>query len=132
MAGPSRSTDGPGTGFHSVAVRTTSYLGADYVARLRASGSAELVKAWLEGDWSVIEGAFFDCWDTARHVLRPFEIPPDWTRFRSGDWGSAKPFSFGWWAVVGDKLQTESFHISSCSQPSIARAHDGGRRKLGQ
>jgi hypothetical protein len=33
-------------------------------------------------------------------------IPPDWTRFRSGDWGSAKPFSFGWWAVVGDKFKT--------------------------
>jgi hypothetical protein len=91
-------------------VTDNRYLGADYVARLRASGSAELVKAWLEGDWSVIEGAFFDCWDTARHVLRPFEIPPDWTRFRSGDWGSAKPFSFGWWAVVGDKFKTPDGH----------------------
>ena len=30
------------------------YLGADYVQRLRASGSPELVRAWLEGDWSVV------------------------------------------------------------------------------
>jgi hypothetical protein len=28
-------------------------------------------------------------------------------RFRSADWGSAKPFSVGWWAVVGDGHQIE-------------------------
>ena len=87
-------------------VGDNKYLGDDYVAKLKASGSKELVQAWLEGDWSVIEGAFFDCWETARHVIKPFEIPQDWTRFRSGDWGSAKPFSIGWWAVVGDKFRT--------------------------
>jgi hypothetical protein len=82
------------------------YLGSGYVANLFQSGSKELVKAWLAGDWDVVEGAFFDCWDASRHVVRPFEVPKDWTRFRSGDWGSAKPFSFGWWAVVGDKFKT--------------------------
>lgn len=84
------------------------YLGSGYVANLYQSGSKELVKAWLAGDWDVVEGAFFDCWDATKHVVRPFEIPEDWTRFRSGDWGSAKPFSFGWWAVVGDKFKLES------------------------
>lgn len=82
------------------------YLGDDYVSKLKASGSKELVRAWLDGDWTIIEGAFFDCWDTKRHVVTPFEVPRDWLRFRSGDWGSAKPFSFGWWAVVGDKFKT--------------------------
>jgi hypothetical protein len=82
------------------------FLGSGYVANLYQSGSKELVRAWLAGDWDVVEGAFFDCWDAARHIVRPFEIPADWTRFRSGDWGSAKPFSFGWWAVVGDKFKT--------------------------
>jgi hypothetical protein len=81
------------------------FLGEDYVRQLRASGSEQLIRAWLEGDWSVTEGAFFDCWDSSRHVVRPFEIPKDWLRFRSGDWGSAKPFSFGWWAVVGDDFK---------------------------
>lgn len=82
------------------------YLGGAYVANLYQSGSKELVRAWLAGDWDVVEGAFFDCWDSSRHVVRPFTVPKDWTRFRSGDWGSAKPFSFGWWAVVGDKFKT--------------------------
>jgi hypothetical protein len=73
-----------------------------YVNRLRASGSPELVRAWLDGDWDVIEGAFFPEYDKRRHVIQPFPIPHHWTRFRSADWGSAHPFSIGWWAVVQD------------------------------
>lgn len=73
-----------------------------YEMRLEGLGSATLVKAMRWGDWDVIEGAFFDCWDPRRHVVRPFTVPDHWMRFRSGDWGSAKPFSFGWWAVVSD------------------------------
>jgi hypothetical protein len=77
------------------------YLGEDYVQRLKASGSPELVRAWLEGDWNAIEGAFFSEW-SAKNIVEPFTIPTDWIRFRSGDWGSASPFSIGWWAVVQD------------------------------
>lgn len=77
----------------------------DYASRLAGLGSETLVKAMLDGDWDVIEGAFFDCWSHARHVLTPFTIPEGWLRFRSGDWGSAAPFSFGWWAVVQDDFR---------------------------
>lgn len=31
-----------------------------YVARLQQSGSEQLVRAWLDGDWNVVDGAFFD------------------------------------------------------------------------
>lgn len=74
-----------------------------YKHRLAGLGSANLVKSLLDGDWSVIEGAFFDCWSESRHVIRPFPIPAHWMRFRSADWGSASPFSVGWFAVVGDE-----------------------------
>lgn len=73
-----------------------------YLSRLQMVGGKALVKAWLEGDWSAIEGAFFDEWSETRHVLEPFELPRHWLRFRSGDWGSAKPFSIGWWAIASD------------------------------
>lgn len=76
-----------------------------YVARLKQSGSEALVRAWLEGDWNVIEGAYFDCWRTAEHVIRPFEVPDDWLRFRSMDWGSARPFDVSWWAVVQEPFE---------------------------
>jgi hypothetical protein len=92
-------------------VTDNRYLGDDYVANLYQVGSHSLVQAWLNGDWDVVEGAFFDCWSNEQHVIRPFEIPDDWLRFRSMDWGSAKPFSVGWWAVVGDRFEIyESAH----------------------
>jgi len=72
-----------------------------YVERLKQSGSAELVRAWLEGDWNIIDGAFFDKW-SERNIVSPFEIPRLWTRIRSFDWGYAAPFSVGWWAVASD------------------------------
>lgn len=78
------------------------FLGSEYVANLQMVGNAQLVRAWLEGDWSVIEGAFFPEFSEAKHVIPAFAIPSTWLRFRSGDWGSARPFSIGWWAVVGD------------------------------
>ncbi len=73
-----------------------------YVLRLKQSGSAELVRAWLDGDWDVVEGAYFDCWRAERHVIRPVALPAHWLRFRSFDWGSARPFSVGWWAVASE------------------------------
>lgn len=71
----------------------------EYIDTLRELGSPELVRAWLEGDWSVITGAFFPEFSLNKHVIEPMPLPAHLTRFRSGDWGSAKPFSFGWWAV---------------------------------
>ena len=73
----------------------------DYVARLQQSGPTELVRAWLEGDWSIVQGAFFDKW-SPRNVIEPFAVPREWPRIRAFDWGYAAPFSVGWWAVVGD------------------------------
>lgn len=71
------------------------------------AGNDALRRAWLEGDWNIIAGAFFECWRDSRNVIRPFEIPDHWLRFRSADWGSARPFSVGWWAVVSDDHKTE-------------------------
>jgi hypothetical protein len=82
-------------------------LAADpgYINRLKAVGSPELVRAWLEGDWDVIEGAFFPEFNRARHVVSPFPVPNQWIKFRAMDWGSAAPFCVGWWAVVQDDTE---------------------------
>ena len=74
-----------------------------YRSRILAAthGNDVLRKAWLDGDWNIIAGAYFNKW-SQDHILDPFILPAHWTRFMSGDWGSAKPFSFGWWAVAAD------------------------------
>lgn len=82
----------------------------NYVGRLKQSGSEELVRAWLDGDWSVIEGAFFDAW-SSEMILKPFQIPDYWGRIVSFDWGSARPFSVGWWAVASDDTIHQGVHV---------------------
>jgi hypothetical protein len=70
-----------------------------YVDRLRASGSKELVRAWLEGDWSVITGAYFPEFSHSQHLILQTDLPAHWTRIRAMDWGSAAPFAILWGAV---------------------------------
>ncbi|HEY8004834.1 MAG TPA: terminase family protein [Phenylobacterium sp.] len=98
-----------------------------YVARLQQSGSAELVRAWLEGDWNIIEGAFFDRWSGA-NIIAPFPLPGAWTRYRSFDWGYAAPFSVGWWAVVGDDWRTQAGVLPRGALVRYREWYGAGRR----
>jgi len=100
--------DDPETGMQRVyipsRVRDNTFLGADYINRLRSAGSPELVRAWLEGDWSVISGAFFPEFSLEKHVITPRTLPAHWLRYGGADWGSAKPFAWLWFAVSDGSL----------------------------
>lgn len=85
-------------------LRDNPHLPDEYVANLQMQGSAELVRAWLHGDWSVIQGAFFSEWRTDLHVVQPMELPREWVRYRAADWGSAAPFAVYWIAVSDGSL----------------------------
>ncbi|WP_445222240.1 terminase [Bradyrhizobium sp. Pa8] len=98
-----------------------------YTDRLAGLGSASLVKAMKDGDWDVVEGAFFDEWSNPQHVVAPFTLPRHWLRFRSGDWGSYSPFSIGWWAVVGDDYRLPVVGHGDQSDLSERSDHRGGR-----
>ena len=41
----------------------------------------------LEGDWAVADGAAFPEFRQSVHVVEPFDIPHNWVRFRSADYG---------------------------------------------
>jgi hypothetical protein len=81
----------------------------NYIARLMDSGSEQLVKAWLDGDFYIIDGAFFDNFDQRKHVLQATALPDWWTRYRAMDWGSAKPFCCLWIAAASE----DWFHPTS-------------------
>jgi hypothetical protein len=94
---PARATDNP-------------HLSEDYLFELSQKPPA-LRKALLEGDWNAFEGQAFPEWTddpdhyedgVGTHVIAPFPIPAHWKRYRSFDFGYARPFSVGWWAVDGD------------------------------
>ncbi len=82
-------------------------------------------EAWLYGRWDVYEGQFFeDFVDRPEHyqdrqwthVIDPFEIPENWTIYRSFDWGYAKPFSCGWWAVSPDGVLYRILELYGCTK----------------
>jgi len=61
-----------------------------------------LREAWRYGNWDVFMGQFFDAWNPAVHVVEPFVIPPQWSRYRGLDWGYAAPSAVVWIAVDYD------------------------------
>lgn len=71
----------------------------DYESRLEGLGNPALVAAMKNGDWDIIDGAYFSEFARDRHVLPPFEIPARWPRIMAFDWGYAKPFCVLWGAV---------------------------------
>ena len=95
----------------------------DYVKQLRAL-PPKLRKAWLEGDWNVFEGQFFEEFADRpehyadrrwTHVIDPFPIDPEWRIYRSFDWGYHRPFSCGWWAVAPDGTCYRILELYGCT-----------------
>ena len=65
-------------------------------------------KAWLYGDWNSFVGQVFVEWRDDphhyqdrrwTHVIDDFPVDSSWKIYRSFDFGYAKPFSVGWYAV---------------------------------
>ena len=68
--------------------------------------------ALLYGDWDSFTGQVFAEWRNDSdhyadrintHVINPFKIEDTWRVFCSMDWGYARPFSVGWYAVDHDR-----------------------------
>ena len=87
-------------------LKDNHFLGDDYVANLHlsAGGSEAILRAWLDGDWSIIDGAYFPEFSPSKHIVAPFALPEHWTRIRCMDWGSARPFCVLWLAVSDGTL----------------------------
>jgi hypothetical protein len=53
----------------------------------------------LEGDWNTADGAAFPEFRNVVHTTEPFEIPHDWRRFRSCDYGYSSHSAVHWFAI---------------------------------
>lgn len=109
----------------------------DYVKQLEALPE-KLRKAWLEGDWDIFEGQFFEDFrispdpvkcaeagitvEEARrfgrwtHVIPATAPNPGWRLYRSFDWGYSKPFSCAWWAVDYDGRLYRILELYGCTK----------------
>lgn len=70
----------------------------DYADRLEGLGNDALVRAMRDGDWNIVAGGALDDVWSDRVIVPRFPVPAGWYVDRSFDWGSAHPFSVGWWA----------------------------------
>ena len=86
------------------------FITEDYIFELEQKPDA-LRRALLNGDWDSFEGQVFKEFvnDPAHyldrkwtHVISPFEIPLDWPRYFSFDYGYSDPFACQWWTVGPD------------------------------
>jgi len=84
-------------------------LNPGYEATLLAMGG-DMARALRYGDWDIAEGMVFaDVWRRDLHVIQPFEIPKDWTRFVSVDYGYMAPFCAHWHARRPDKKRVVTY-----------------------
>ena len=75
--------------------------GTAYLARLEQLTGVRYLRL-RKGIWAGVEGQIYEEWDEAVHVIDPFPIPADWTRYRSIDFGYTNAFVCQWWAEDHD------------------------------
>lgn len=115
----------------------------DYIHMLEALPPKQRA-AWLDGNWNIYEGAFFDDFraepdvsaamaagvelsaDELRqqrrfvHVIPAFDISVGasrgWSILRSYDFGYGKPFSCAWWALDYDGVLYRILELYGCTE----------------
>ena len=87
--------------FYPSSAKDNPYLPASYMEVLdRIAGVLGL--RLREGKWVQAEGVIYQEFDESVHIIDRFEIPADWKRFRSFDFGYEHPFVCLWWAMDPD------------------------------
>ena len=80
-----------------------------------------LRRAFLEGDWNVFAGQYFDVFDVGRHTARPEEVrlEPWWPRWISVDWGFNHPSAVYWHCAVPGVQSSVDLSVRPTAQPGI-------------
>ncbi len=80
--------------------------------------------ALLYGDWDSFSGQVFTEWRNNpegyesrlnTHVINPFRVPGSWSIYRGFDFGYAKPFSVGWYAIDHDGRMYRIRELYGCT-----------------
>lgn len=84
----------------------------------------------LDGDWGAFEGEAFPDFDQSIHVVQPFQVPSDWTRFEMMDHGFNHPTA--WYAAAsdydGNQVVFDGYYspgLVSAHAPEILRRRSG-------
>lgn len=90
--------------YHLVVAPSTEnkHLPPGYIAQMMASYSQERIQRDIMGSFDVFEGMVYTEFSRAMHVIRPFDIPADWTRVIGCDHGYSNPAAWVYAAIDYD------------------------------
>ncbi len=87
-------------------------------------------RALLEGEWDLLDGRYFAEWSRDVHLIEPFEIPADWRRVFTMDYGL--DMLAGYWIAVSPDARAYVYRevyepnhiISSAAQRILAMTRE--------
>jgi len=81
-----------------------------------------LRRAFLEGDWDVFAGQYFDVFDVGRHTARPedLRLEPWWPRWISIDWGFQHPSAVYWHCAVPAAVESRQSKVEGRNTPALS------------
>lgn len=81
----------------------------------------KLRMAFLDGDWDVFDGQFFEEFNRDKHVIEPFPIPDNWRKYRARDYG------FDMLATIWIAIDTYgcAYVYKICGQPNLTISKAG-------
>jgi len=77
--------------------------GIKYIEKLDAMSGARKLRLRF-GKWASADGSVYPEYDPQIHVIDRFQIPREWRRIRSCDFGYTNPFVCQWWAIDPDDI----------------------------
>ncbi len=94
------------------------YLDADYEGNFTAL-QPELARALRDGDWDAVAGAAYHNLSRDKHEIGQFkpmeagvhDITRHWTHFMGMDWGTARPYSIGWYCVCEGGMTIKGTYV---------------------
>lgn len=77
--------------------------GREYIEGILGGLTGVRLARYRYGIWAAAEGTVYeDSWDRARNVIKRFDIPLEWPRYMSLDFGYVHPFVCKWYAEDND------------------------------
>jgi phage terminase large subunit len=91
-----------------------------------------LRKAFLDGDWNVFAGQYFDIFDYGRHTARPEEIRLEawWPRWISIDWGFQHPSAVYWHCAVPGSAGFQPVGFGGTAKRENSRQDAGAAQRI--
>jgi phage terminase large subunit len=80
---------------------TLTERGVDYMAKLDALTGVRRLR-FRDGIWAAAEGLVYETWSEPVHVVEPFDVPEEWPRWITVDFGFTNPFVAQLWAEDPD------------------------------